>query len=463
MAWAEKLADMLRLNDGNQPYVGFPQMQVGLNKPRQAGYATGFLEGATGMDSMQPKNPITDPNYDRYAQGKNTGEAAGIAAMALPAYAGALRAGAPKAYDALENYMTKTGGMQWAYQPNTPLKPNPMVGKTFETEYLGGLAEKTPRKIEDFMGSSALIMPWDSTSRNYAIKSISGEALPRQVVTHGGQDYARDLSHIEQGIGGASNLDIAKRIKDRDTQARIENLKAGGTGNVLHFPTTMGEGAENFSVMPTEAVLGIIDARDPSKKFLKELDESIRNFPVAKNTSKGRIVTQPFKDFAGIGTEEGRMQLYSGEGIGSTAGELRKAFTNRATLKGNQEYLGFNAEDLAAALRDPALTGVPKGWVGNTILQTGEGGMHLRPSKNPTYSTDFTADYQGTLGQSVPVEVLFPKVFEDISTHHAHKSADLRNMVLGAMEKKKGGVSELIDQQVVDNYYKYLEDLKKNQ
>lgn len=111
MAWSDKLADMLRLNDGDQAYVGYPQMQVGLNQPRQAGATTGFLEGATGMPSMQPKNPITDPNYDAYAQGKNVGELAGIGAMAVPAYAGVLRAGAPKAYNALENYMVKSGGM----------------------------------------------------------------------------------------------------------------------------------------------------------------------------------------------------------------------------------------------------------------------------------------------------------------------------------------------------------------
>jgi len=111
MAWADKLAEFLRLNDGQQAYTGYPQMQVGLNKPRQAGYATGFLEAATGADSMQPKNPITDPNYDQYVQGKNIGEAVGIGAMAVPGYAMALKAGAPKAYNALENYMVKSGGM----------------------------------------------------------------------------------------------------------------------------------------------------------------------------------------------------------------------------------------------------------------------------------------------------------------------------------------------------------------
>jgi hypothetical protein len=358
-----------------------------------------------------------------------------------------------------QNYMPTVMG---SFLPSTPLKPNLEVGTRYARDFIGGLAEKVPRKIEDFMGSSAMIMPWDSTSRNYAVKSISGEALPRNVLTHGGQDYARDLAHIEQGVGGASNLEIAKRIRDRDTQARIENLRAGGTGNIIHLPSTMGEGGEHFSVMPTEALLGIIEAREPSKKFIKELDQSIRNFPIAKQTSQGRVVTQPFTKFAGLGTEEGKMQLYSGEGLGSTAGELRKAFVNRAGLKGNQEYLGYNIEDLIAALRDPALVGVPKGYVGNTILQTGEGGMHLRPSKNPTYSTDFTADYMGTLGENVPVEVLFPKTFGKVSQEMAGRKGDVRNMTLGALEKRKEKISELIDQQVVDNYYKHLEDINKN-
>jgi hypothetical protein len=36
------------------------------------------------------------------------------------------------------------------------------------------------------------------------------------------------------------------------------------------------------------------------------------------------------------------------------------------------------------------------------------------------------------------------------------KKSDIRNMALGALEKRKEGVSELIDQQVIDNYYNYL-------
>jgi hypothetical protein len=347
------------------------------------------------------------------------------------------------------------------FLPSTPLKPNPLVGTRFEREYMGGLADKAPVKVEDLKGSSIMLMPWDSTSRNVKIKGISDEQLARDVITHGGQDYARDLSHIQQGIGGASNLGIAKRIKDRDAQARIENLEAGGTGNVISLPTTMGSGAENFSVMPTEIFFGLLDSRSPSKAVIKDIDKSIREYKIAKGVGENRVITQPFKDFKGVMTEEGRMQLYTGEGIDSTAGELRKAFADRMGLKSNQEYFKYNLEDLTNAITDPALLGVPKGYVGNTVLRTGMEGMSLRPSQNPTYSTDFTGEYLGSLGPSVPAEVLLPKTFAKVSEQYKDKKADLRNMTLGGLEKKGQGFSELVDDQVIESYYKYLDSQRK--
>jgi hypothetical protein len=348
------------------------------------------------------------------------------------------------------------------YHVSTPLKPNPLVGTQFEREFMGGLAEKNPVKMEDLEGASVSIMPWDSSSRNYAIKSISNETLPNQVITHGGQDYARDLEHIRQEIAGASNFDIAKRIKNRDAQARLENLAAGGSGKIIHMPVTMGEGAENFSVMPTQVVLGLIDAREPSRKFLNELNESIKNYVIRKKKGDVYVKTQPFKNFKGIDTEEGRMQLYSGEGLDTTAGELRKALIDRtAGLKKNQEYLGFNAEDLVAAITDPSLMGVPKGYIGNTVLQTDKTGMHLLPSKNQSYNTDFTAKYLGSLGNNVPAEILMPDVFKAISKEMAGKKGDLRTNTLGAIEKRKEGFSQLIDKNVIENYYRYLNENKK--
>ena len=346
------------------------------------------------------------------------------------------------------------------YRQSTPLKPDPSVGTRFEREYMGGLLDKTPLKLEDYQGSSVMIMPWDSTSRNYKILGVSDEALASPIITHGGQDYARDLAHIEQGIAGASNLGIAKRIRDRDKMARMENLEAGGTGEILHLPVTMGSGSENFSVMPVEVLLNFADKANLSKASLKEFDDSIRNFKVAKGKGEDRKVSYPFKDFKGIMSEEGRIQMYSGEGVDSTAGELRKAITDRFYLKENQEKFGFNAEDVSAALTDPALVGVPKGYVGNTVILSTPEGMSLRPSVNRTYNTDFTGQYEGTLGQSLPVEVLLAEKFGLLGNEFAGKTGDIRNMILGALEKRKEGVSQIVDEPMIERYYRYLAEQK---
>ena len=350
------------------------------------------------------------------------------------------------------------GTQSAVYRQSTPLKPDPSVGTRFEREFMGGLLDKTPLKLEDYQGASVMIMPWDSTSRNYKILGVSDEMLANPIITHGGQDYARDLAHIEQGIAGASNLGIAKRIRDRDAMARMENLEAGGTGEILHLPVTMGSGSENFSVMPVEVLLNFADKANLPSSQIKEFDDSIRNFKVFKGTGEKRKTVYPFKDFKGIMSEEGRVQMYSGEGIDSTAGELRKAITDRFYLKENQEKFGFNAEDISAALTDPALVGVPKGYVGNTVIMSTPEGMHLRPSINRTYNTDFTGQYEGTLGQSLPVEVLLAEKFGLLGNEFAGKTGDIRNMILGALEKRKEGVSQIIDEPMIERYYKYLAD-----
>jgi hypothetical protein len=354
-----------------------------------------------------------------------------------------------------------TGTQSQAYRQSTPLKPDPTVGTRFEREFMGGLAEKTPLKLEDYQGSSVMLMPWDSTSRNFRITGVSDEALLNPVVTHGGQDYAQDLSHIQQGIAGASNLGIAKRIRDRDAIARMENIEAGGTGEILHLPITMGPGSENFSVMPTEILLNFADKANLSKSEIKDFDDSIRNFKVAKGTGEKRKITQPFQGFKGIMSEEGRIQMYSGDGIDSTAGELRKAIADRFYMKNNQERFGFNAEDVSAALTDPALVGVPKGYVGNTVIMSTPEGMSLRPSLNRTYNTDFTGTYEGTLGQSIPAEVLLAERFGLLSNEFAGKKGDIRNMAIGALEKRKEGVSQIIDEPMIERYYRYLSDQKR--
>lgn len=344
----------------------------------------------------------------------------------------------------------------YAYKEGTIDKPHALSGTVFDREYIGGLADKKPLNLEDYMGSSILFNPYDLSSRNYRITSVSDK--PVDIITHGGQDYGRDILHMKKGIGGASNEEIAKRVRDREQIAIQENLAQGGTGKILHMPTTMGAGSENFSVMPTEVLMQILDTNKLSKAQIKALDDSIRNYPMRKKVGDTYKVTTPFKDFKGLKTEQGRSQLYTGEGLGSTAGELRKALVDRMSMTQNQKMLGYNIEDLIASIQDPALRGAPKGYAGNTVMIGSEGGMKLMPSSNPTYNTDWTSMYGGTLGANIPVDVIAKPKFDDLAKIFHGKKADLRNMTLGALEKRKAGVAQMVDEPLIERVYQWKQD-----
>ena len=352
-------------------------------------------------------------------------------------------------------------GAAGSFRNSTPTNIDPTVGKRFETEFLGGLIDKKPVNLEDYMGSSVMVMPWDKTSRNVAVKSVSDVDLPVTEITHGGQDYARDIIHQQSGVAGASNKEIAKRIATREQIAQQENLAAGGTGRILHLPITMGDYSENFSVMPTNILLGVIDKATASKDVIKNLNDSIRKYPVPKKIAGKNQTTYPFKDFKGIDTEEGRKQLMDGEGISSTAGNLRKAFVEKMYLKTNQKAFGFNAEDIVSAVSDPSLINVPKGYVGNTIVGSSPNGMVLTPSSNPTYDTNFSAEYLGTLGQSIPIENFMPRAFDKIAQELSGRQGNLRQNTIGALEKRNENVSEIIDDQFLQNLSNYYQSIRQ--
>ena len=121
MEFGSKLADYLRqgadtltnLPTEAQRFITNPQAFTELITGRNPlPKETGFVAGATGLPAKNPSqggalNPAAAP----YQEGYEQGEPVAIASMALPAYASALRASAPKAYNMLENYMIKSGGM----------------------------------------------------------------------------------------------------------------------------------------------------------------------------------------------------------------------------------------------------------------------------------------------------------------------------------------------------------------
>ena len=290
------------------------------------------------------------------------------------------------------------GSLGMAYMPTRPKMPA-AVGTRFEVTDTGGLLQPKPFKAEDYKGASIGVMPWDNSSRNRLITSVSEEELKNPVMTHGGQPYARDIEHQQQNIGGASATSIVNKIADRVKSARQENLESGGSGVILQTPITMGEFSENYSAMPTQVLFNLFDKRNPTKSKIKEINSSIRS---------GK---DGFPDFKGIETEVGRNQLLSGGNGINAPGQLRKKFVNSMYTEGNEKYFGFNRQDISNAISEPSLIGVPRGYGMNTVISHGTEPLTISPSTNITYPTNFSGQYVGGLA-NMPIKEFLSKPYK---------------------------------------------------
>lgn len=347
------------------------------------------------------------------------------------------------------------GSLGMAYMPTRPKMPA-AVGTRFEATDTGGLLQPKPFRIEDYKGASIGVMPWDNSSRNRLITSVSEEQLKNPVMTHGGQPYARDIQHQQQNVAGASATPIVNRIADRVAAARQENLNAGGSGVILQTPITMGAFSENYSVMPTQVLFNFLDKRNPTKSKIKEINTAMRS---------GK---DGFPQFRGIETEEGRNQLLGGgEGV-SAPGQLRKKFVDAMYTEGNEKYFGFNRQDISNSISEPSLIGVPRGYGLNTVISHGTEPLKISPSTNITYPTNFSGQYVGGMA-NMPIKEFLSKPYNKILAEYEN-SVDKKgrpfsetrkqNAAIGALEKRKAGTFQKIDQEMIDKVNAYNEKFR---
>jgi len=377
------------------------------------------------------------------------------------------------------------------YVKHTEKSPNPHVGYRYEATQHPGIAQPIPidlAKLErEKKGASLGVMPWDSQSRNVEVSSISGEPLQTHLYTHAGQPYSLDEKHLAKLIGGASAEEVADAIKTRDMFAAKENRERGGTGEVVHAVTTMGQYGENYSHPPSDFAFEIINRRLQegrlTKKDLQELNNSIRTFQDKKKQVEQGIF--PYANFAGFETPEGLQQIYTGGlGLNTSSGNLRKAIAAKLHKVGTQELLGFNSEDLINATTVPSLRGVDKGYLGGTLLSNDIGnagfygprkdrfGMELAPAEgfpyNSPYSTDFSARYYGQLPDLVPLDVVMHRQLAPIEqgllareNKKPYTAKSLRNSAIGSLEKSNEGVSQIMDARFFQDLADYFDALNK--
>ena len=348
------------------------------------------------------------------------------------------------------------GTRSYAYLPHTEKSPNPLVGTRYKTQHVGNLAPKFDFDVQAEQGSSVMSNPWDLTSRGEKVLEVSDIPMSNQMITEGGHDFARDLANIKATIGGASGRQIAERMQDRVNDATFANLFDKGTGRVFTMPSTMDVKGSHFSTMPTDLVMDIFQQRGLKPKEVERITDDLRTFVF--ETEKGK-----FRNAAPVGSPEFMLQLRQG-GKGFSAGDLRKGLMDRMSKSEYQKMLGFNIEDVYGAIGDQALKGLPKGFVGNTMIETSPF-AGLKPATHQSYDTANMGKYAGSM-PSMPLELMMPDLFRAIEINYLKDPRyrkltplQLRTMIVNTIEKRGNVISQPINQRVVDNVMRYKQGL----
>lgn len=444
------------LSDGGEsnttPFIGYPH----INKNRKVGSGTGFLDALVGAEPS--RTSVLNPEDSSYMSGYEAGKPYGIVGEMLQASPlGIAKAGAMKGAALMGAMSPKQAQITRGFLESTPKNINPLVGTRFDLKDLGNIAESTPRKLEDYRDAMATLIPYDATTRNKQILSVSGRPLTEDVFTHGGRDYVLDKEHIAQGIGGASGEGIAKRVQGRTDIASREGEQLGGSGKTIMLPSTMGKGAENFAVPTWQIYKNLFDQAEHSPEMIKQFSDQLRS--KGKTNPKTKITTYPFADMPDINSPEALSYFLQ-------SGDARKAFIKQQMDKKNQRILGANAEDISAALTDPRTASLPRGFLGGNIIETVPGAK-VTPSSNITYNTNFAGTPGGHFDVGdVPAAVMLHKpyaaIFEEMQAKYPNKPWQaVHDMTMGALERRKEGVSQLINEETINRVGQYQHGLQQ--
>jgi hypothetical protein len=341
------------------------------------------------------------------------------------------------------------------YLPHTAKNQNPEVGSRFETEDLGGLLPVTPVSMESIRGKMVGTIPWDNSSRNVKINSVSGIPLTESQITHGGQGWVRDIEHNAANIGGANAKGAATAIQNKINAASELGEKLGGSGEVVLSPGTGAKFSDNFSVPVFNVYKDLYDQADLPRTILQKHSDFLRNVP--KTNPKTKEVSYPFSNAPDINSPE--MKEFALQNP-----NFRKQFLMEMQKPRSEKLLGYNTDDIYNAMTDPNLRDVPAGYMGHTLINVKKDAP-VTPSSNSTYAYNMFGNYGGSL-EHTPNEVFLNKAYNDNFNILRQKYPNapekkIHDMALGALDKRGEGVFELMNDEAINRIGQYHEGLKQ--
>lgn len=295
-----------------------------------------------------------------------------------------------------------------------------------------------PRTIitpEDLFGKVGVQVQGDRSRAGAVIRALRGIPLDDVVKLEGGPAYAQLAKEMNTGGGWASMKGAAAgKQKQFDRAAEMTGRDPVGVYSA------MGLEGVNFATPVAEAMIKQLRLLRPNKAALTSADKEIRRFA---------------PEFVGLQSPDALAQVLGKDRFPMEgAGQVRKAIVD-TLRKAEYQNQGFPVyDDIIDAVTQHELKDAPIGASGFTMFRAkpGAGVIEKGDVKMPhgSYDTVIPGEYIGGLAQSVPPEVMFPKIYErqkalGRNPQQIHRSLQVNNQDF-----------EVFDQQWLDNIMEYL-------
>jgi hypothetical protein len=271
------------------------------------------------------------------------------------------------------------------------------------TEYAGEAQERriiTPEQLYNERANLAPVMG-DKSVTGREIVSVQGVPLSKAVMGDGGPGYAQAWEDFNVAWASMEGAAKAKQIHF-DKIARDTNGKAP-----VGVYMAMTDVAMDFNTMTSEGLIRQFKSLDVSKSDKDAFDAAVR---------------ESIPEWAGIDSPDAIDQIYGNVPLTSAnkksdalpSSALRKRLVFEFGKKKWQDK-GFPVyDDVIVAFTEPALLNAKLGDSGFTMFDTMPGADVVPVVGHNTYDTSIMGKYKGGFEQSVPTEIMFPKLWADL-------------------------------------------------
>lgn len=286
---------------------------------------------------------------------------------------------------------------------------------------------------ESLVGRVGVPVMGDRSIAGASIMDIEGVPLSRGLQLEGGPNYG--LANEGENLAWASMKNAANTKQNQITRAAEETGR-----DPVGIYTAMGNDAMDFNTMTAEAMILQLPALGLPKKAIQTFNSRMR---------------KQMPGFAGIDTQKGYGQIMGTipvvgkDGKAVTPSNVRKSVVGEMKKK-EWENQGFPVyDDVIRHITEPELREAKRGDSGFSMFDGAPGEDLVEGSRHRTYNRGIPGSYAGGMEESVPIDVMFPKLY-GATKGNLNKAGSPLSAPERTGSVQMGGGYEVFDQQWLD-------------